>query len=131
MKIKLSQALFAQAEVQLQQARAALDAKEYGECEKLAYQASETIASGYLSLSNLDQPSTTPTEAAFDKFAAVIREPTRHPDKIAEIRAAVGDVAVLREIYEPKLLHETTKSDAEMTLNSTVSLLEIVRSIQA
>ena len=128
MTIKLSQELFTQAEIQLQQARAALDAEEYGECERLAYQASEAIASGYLS--NLDQPSTAPTEAAFDKFAAVIREPTRHPDKIAEIRATVGDVAVLREIYEPKLLHETTKADAEMTLERVVSMLEIVTAIR-
>ena len=127
MTIKLSQELFAQAEIQLQQARAALDSGKYGECEKLAYQASETIAAGYLS--NLDRPSSAPTEATFDKFAAVIREPTRHPDKIAEIRAAVGDVAVLREIYEPKLLHETTKADAGMTLERVVSMLEIVTAI--
>src|ERR1700676_4166603 len=101
MTLERSQELFAQAEIQLQQARDALAARQYGECEKLAYQASETIAAGYLS--NLEQSPIAPTEAVFDKFVAAIREPTRHPDKITEIRAAVGDVAVLREIYEPKL----------------------------
>jgi len=127
MTIKPSQELFAQAEIQLQQARSALDAGQYGKCEKLAYQASEMIAAGYLN--NLVQPPIAPTESAFDKFAAVIREPTRHADKITEIRAAVGDVAVLREIYEPKLLHEITKSDAEMTVDRVVALLGIVMAI--
>ena len=48
MTLQHSEELFTQAELQLQQARAARDAGQYGECEKLAYQATETIAAGYL-----------------------------------------------------------------------------------
>ena len=119
-----SQTLFAQAEDYLRQAQTVLDASQYGECEKLAYQASEIIAAAYLA--KFSDAAIAPSEKAFQVFVDKIWDAGTTPEAIQEIRGIVGDIVVLREAFEPKLLFETTKSAAEMILNKTLLLKNIV-----
>lgn len=124
-----SQTLFAQAEDQLRQAQASFDASQYGECEKLAYQASEIVAAAYLA--KFSDAAIAPSEKAFQVFVDKIWDAGTTPEAIQEIRGVVGDIVVLREAFEPKLLGETTKADAEMMLGRIAALLQTAKSIRA
>ena len=122
-----SQTLFAQAEDQLKSAQASFDASQYGECEKLAYRASEIIAAAYLA--KFFDTAIVPSEKAFQVFVDKIWAAGTTPEAIQEIRGVVGDTVVLREAFEPKLLNETTKIDAEMILLRVDALLKIATSL--
>ena len=128
MTLERSQELFAQAEIQLQQARFAIDVGQYGECERLAYQASETVAAGYLA--KLGNDPALPSGNSFQLFVDSIWDAGTTPEATQEIRGAVGDVVVLREAHAPNLLHETTKADAKMMFERVSLLLSVVPSIQ-
>lgn len=119
-----SQTLFDQATEQLRRAQSALEAGQYGESEKLALQASETIAAGYLS--KYSDAAIVPPEKAFRAFVDKIWDAGTTLESVQDIRGVVGDVVVLREAFEPNLLHEATTSDAEMMLVRVIRLQKIV-----
>ena len=120
-----SQTLFAQAEDQLKTAQASFDAGQYGECEKLAYQASEIIAAAYLA--KVSGTAIAPSGKTFQSFVDKIWDAETTPEAIQEIRGVVGDIVVLREAYEPSLLYESTKPAATQMMEMLVKLLAIAQ----
>lgn len=116
------QSRLAKARKMLAEAQSLNTEGEHSAAMKLAYEASEFIAAGYLS--NATGNNLPPSDATYEQFAKTIREPNRHPALINKIRGLVGDVSALREIYEPALLSETTAKDAQQMAICVNMLLE-------
>jgi hypothetical protein len=100
---------------------------QHGAAMKLSYEASEFIAAAYLS--SAVGENLAPSDATYERFAKTIRQPSRHPALIAEIRGLVGDVYALREIYEPALLDETAVKDVQQMIDCVTSLAELIGEI--
>lgn len=98
---------------------------KHGAAIKLAFEASEFTASGYLS--GVAGQSLPPNDATYDLFAETIRETSRHPDTALKIREIISKVSALREAYEPSLLDETTTQDARQMIDHVEALLEFSR----
>lgn len=120
-----------EAKSMLEQAASLTASGQHGAAMKLAYEASEHIAVAYLS--GTTGQNLPPCDATYDLFDNLMREdrPTRHAVLPPEQRAIVGSVSVLREIYEPTLLHETTAADAQQMIEHVARLLELVKALVA
>lgn len=97
---------------------------KHGSAMKLAYEASEYIASGYLA--GVTGNSLPPCDATYDVFANTIRAQNYDPALMVRIGELVGKVSALREIYEPALLDETTAKDAQQTVDWVIALHKLV-----
>lgn len=120
-----SQTLFAQATEQLRLAQSALEADQYAESEKLALQASETLAASYMA--QLDNAPVTPSDETFEKFASYIWNAATTSDAMRDVWSVVGDVKALREAHEWSIPDETTKADAELMFDRIAALLGAVK----
>lgn len=123
------QSRFAEARKMLAKAESLNTSGQHGAALKLAYEASEYVASGYLT--SVTGRTVVPSDAAYDLFAKAIRGAEYHPALPPEKRGIVGDVCVLREAYEPALLDETTAKDAQQMIGHVVGLLDLVKSVVA
>ena len=100
---------------------------QHGSAMKLAYEASEYVAAGYLT--SVTGRTVVPSDAVYDLFAKAVREAEYHPPLPPEKRGVVGDVCILREAYEPALLDEATVKDAQQMIEHVTGLLEFVESL--
>lgn len=141
-----SQILFDQATEQLQQAQELLKYGRYGEAERLAYQASDSIAASYMArLGGEEVPSTEKTSPrdgaqndnidgvasikAFQKFVKNVWRVGATPEENQDIRGIVGDVVGLREAHDWSVLDEIAKDDAKLMLQRVSEMLEIVKGL--
>lgn len=139
-----SQALFDQATEQLRQAQELLKAGRYGEAERSAYQASDSIAAGYMARFGGEAEGATEKTSpcygaqndntdgvasinAFQKFVKNIWHVGATPEENQNIRGIVGDVVGLREAHDWSLPDDISKADAELTLQRVREMLEIVK----
>jgi HEPN domain-containing protein len=114
-----------QANTMLKQAVSLITIGQYGAAMKLAYEASEFIAAAYLSIAT--GQSQQPSYATYDLFDKMMRKPsTQQPVLSPEMSGIVGCVSVLREVYEPALLDETSAQDAQQMIEHVSALLELV-----
>ncbi|MDD2324509.1 MAG: hypothetical protein PHW63_00640 [Alphaproteobacteria bacterium] len=120
-----SQTLFDQATEQLRLAQSALETGQYAESEKLALQASDTIAASYMT--QLDNEPATPSDEIFEKFATHIWNARTTSDAMKEAWGIVGDVKVLREAHDWSLPNDISKADAELTLQRVGEVLKYAR----
>lgn len=138
-----SQALFDQATEQLRQAQESLKDGRYGEAEQLAYQASDSIAAGYMARRGGETgratEKTSPRSGAqndntdgvayikaFQKFVKNIWDVGATREENQNIRGIVGDVVGLREAHDWSILDEITQDDADFMLQRVGEMLEIV-----
>lgn len=120
-----SQKLFDQATKELQLSQEALESGQYGECEKLAYQASESIAACYLASSG--DESAEASDETYRRFVSSIWSAGTTPEATHNIRSIVGDINVLREAHEWSLPNEITKADAKLILQRVNAMLDLVK----
>lgn len=123
-----SQTLFDQATEQLHLAQSALDEGRYADSEKLACQASETIAACYMT--QLDNVPSSPSDETFEKFASHIWNARTTSETMQDAWGIVGDVKVLREAHDWSLPDDISKADAELTLQRVGGMLDIVKNLQ-
>src|ERR1700681_2062607 len=90
-----------------------------------AYNASEHIAWAYLYEVGKQRP-LAQYEDVYERFSKTVREIKRHAAFFQRIREVVGDVAVLREAYEPALLDETTIKDAQQMIGHVDALRSLI-----
>lgn len=100
-----------------------------GAAIKLAYEASEFIAAGYLS--DATGNGLPLSDATYERFAKAIRTQAYNPAVLAKVKEAVSKVSTLREIYEPTLLDETTSNDARQFIDCVTKLEVLVEEIMA
>lgn len=118
------QSRLAEAVKMLTKARSLNASGQHGSAMKLAYEASEYVASGYMvGVTDKQFP---PCDVTYDLFAKAIRGTENSSVLPPEKRGIVGDVCVLREAYEPALLDETTDKDAQQMIGCVNMLLELV-----
>lgn len=140
------QTLFDQAKDELRQARELLVAGRYGEAERLAYLASDSIASGYMSrlddeaepatekqlpqhTANNDNEITIASIDAFKRFVKSTQNVGSTPEESQDIENVIGTVAGLREAHDWSVLDEITEADAKLMLNSVKALLEVINDL--
>ena len=141
-----SQTLLDQATKQLQQAQELLKDGRYGEAERLAYQASDSIAAGYMArIGGKGEPLTEKTSPrdgaqndnidgvssikAFQKFVKNIWDVGTPPEENQNIRGIVGDVVGLREAHDWSVPDDISKPDAELMLQRVSEMLKIVKGL--
>ncbi len=118
------QSRLAEASKMLAEAKSLNASGQHGASMKMAYEASEYVASGYMA--GISGQSLVPNDANYDLFAKAIRDSDRHPALLERIREVVSCVSVLREAYEPALLEETTSEDAQQMIGCVASLQKMV-----
>lgn len=118
-----------EAKSMLEQAASFTASGQHGAAMKLAYEACEHIAAAYLS--GKTGQSLQPSDTTYNLFDMLMREdtPVCHAVLPPEQRGIVGSVSVLREIYEPALLKETTTSDARQMIEHVGGLFDLVEKI--
>lgn len=121
-----SQKLFDQARDELRRAQETLDAGRYGEAERLAYQASDSIAAGYMAHVSGEAISSDASDEIFQTFVSHIRSARTTSEETQNIDYVVGIVAGLREVHDWSPLNEITKADAETTILRVTEMLGVV-----
>jgi HEPN domain-containing protein len=139
----LSQTLFDQAKEELRQARELIVAGRYGEAERLAYHASDSIAAGYMARfddeaepttekqlpqhkANNDNEITVASIDAFERFVKSTQNVGLTPEETQNIEHVIDTVAGLREAHDWSVLDEITEADAELMLQQVQEMLELV-----
>lgn len=93
-----------------------------------AYNASDQIAWAYLFEVGKQHP-LAQYEDVYERFFRTVSEIKRHASFYQRIGAVGGDVALLRESYEPALLDETTPKDAQQMIDHVEALRKLIEDI--
>jgi len=139
-----SQTLFDQAKEELRQARELLTVGKYGEAERLAYQASGSIAAGYMARLGGEEERATKEASpqrrgqndnataiasieAFERFVKSTRNIGSTSEESQNIEHVIDTVAGLREAHDWSVLDEITQGDAKFMLSSVTALFDVIK----
>ena len=135
-----SQTLLDQATKQLRQAQELLKAGRFGEAERLAYHASDSIAAGYMArlggetgrataqhTAMNDNATTVSSTEAFERFVKSTRNIGSTPEECQNTEHVIDTVAGLREAHDWSVLDEITEADAEFMLQHVEGMLGLVK----
>ncbi|MDD2324489.1 MAG: hypothetical protein PHW63_00535 [Alphaproteobacteria bacterium] len=121
-----------------------LTAAQYGEAERLAYRASDSIAAGYMAslgceaeratekqlpqhTANNDNAAAITSIKVFERFVKSTRNIGSTPDECQNIEHVIDTVAGLREAHDWSVLDEITEGDAKLMLSSVTALLGLIK----
>jgi HEPN domain-containing protein len=139
-----SQTLFDQAKEELRQAQELLKGGRYGEAERLAYQASDSIAAGYMARLGGEAEGATEKQLplhttindnataivsieVFERFVKSTRNIGSTSEESQNIEHVIDTVAGLREAHDWSVLDEITQGDAQFMLSSVTALFEVIK----
>jgi len=89
-----------------------------------SYAASEYIADAYIAI--ITGRELSDGEDNYEVFSRMVDKPAANDQPPSEIQKLVRTISVLREAFEPTLIDETDKQDAEQMIDCVSKLLSLI-----